>query len=602
MALRQCLLGITAIAGHADADIKTIVIEPRSLSGDGGVATYESLVGDIHAVLQPIVGGAQSWNDVAVVVDSANALNLSALSENGDWEHFVALLILTFPEIRWSFAVTANHKGFPHTDHDLAALSSKPRREPLFDPTGLREWVKQRTAAAHAAIPGQEKDQMRVPARVMRAASIDEERDYTLIQGYAAFRYGFRCDAVTSWTLMESLFGSANGAEPSKGHGCALLLEDMRLNFPDKPAAIRLSRLAKEGGKPCRADYCGLLDVNVDESNWRFLITTGQAGTDTDLLEVNSAALQRKKVGRGSVLYKPVGGMIDLWEKTGLVKELGGGTRAGNAPGFTWPPPIVPGEPSGGHGAPGKLTLVATTLLARARPHRQSVGSVGDFILGAVLALEAAELVGGKTPTLTLDAVAMRQEFEVRAEAGFVGAGFHFGLRRRLVELDAEVTAITRWFHEKKRRRSALDAKAQILNRLAGVFREAGLAEEDAQCLTALRRCNRTMMRPRNIDPAAWISHGVLSYGEWLLASFTRIPLVTVFWIVLLTWVAWRMAGAPPCFFPVREASDVAGWFFGSTASTGSTEKIVLSWICAVTGVFHLGVLISYLYSLIARK
>src|SRR5262249_15120838 len=154
------------------------------------------------------------------------------------------------------------------------------RREPLLDPTGLREWVKRRTNDVLSLLrkPG-DSGELGLPERKLRAVSIDEEAEYALMHGYAAYRYGFMADVVTSWSLMERVFDKEREA-----HGYSLILEDMRLKFPDKPATVHLSRLRAcslpDGAVTGRGHHCPLLDDARDLSSWRFLITTGQIGSD----------------------------------------------------------------------------------------------------------------------------------------------------------------------------------------------------------------------------------------------------------------------------------------------------------------------------------
>src|SRR5207249_821963 len=137
----------------------------------------------------------------------------------------------------------------------------------------------------------------------------------------------------------------------SVSHGYSLLLEDMRLAFPDKPMSVHLSRLDE------RAVWCPLLAWEKDTSRWRFLITSGQGGIDKTLLATNQDYLRNHQ--HGTVLYKPVGGLVDLWDKLGLPRD---------AVNFSWPPSLdVLGKEGLGHGTPGKLMLIADRLLQSAR-------------------------------------------------------------------------------------------------------------------------------------------------------------------------------------------------------------------------------------------
>jgi hypothetical protein len=432
----------------------------------------------------------------------------------------------------------------------------------------------------------------RLPERQALAAVIDEEAEFAHLHAYAAYRYGFRSAVITSWEVMKDRFGHGGGHDGS--HRYSLILEDMRLNFPDKPGEVKLSRLAQ------RADFCPLLDDNLDTARWRFLITTGQMGSDKELVNENKAYLERKTVGRGEVLYKPLGGIADLWEQMGLFSDLSEGGRPGNAPGFVWPPEFDVNVTYEGHGSPGKLSLIATTLLWRANAIKKNANSAPELVRGAVLASDAVELLGGKTPTLTFSAISLKNEFEVGAECEFMGAGYHFGLKTRLKELDDEVASVTRWYHENVRRRSALEAKAKVLNRLVIVFREAGRMEEELDCLAALRRLNRKLSAPKNVNPLAWVVYGLLSYGEWLLASFPRLLMLILFWLVVFVAAAQWMDAHPS----VGTATQVVLWFGGEpyTKNDDAWSMQILSWFVVMTGIFHIGVLISYLYSLISRK
>ena len=102
--------------------------------------------------------------------------------------------------------------------------------------------------------------------------------------------------------------------------------------------------------------------------------------------------------------------------------------------------------------------------------------TVKDFIKGAVLATDAAELLGGRTPTLTLAAIALKHEYEARAECAFVGVGYHFDVDGRIAEIGTQLRAVCQWFSRKNRRFSALDATVVITNRLGQCGFLAGIA------------------------------------------------------------------------------------------------------------------------------
>lgn len=335
----------------------------------------------------------------------------------------------------------------------------------------------------------------------------------------------------------------------------------------------------------------------------RLLITSGYDHDHRLAFASNKEFVKQKEkhIGRGDVIFKPLGGILDLWSKAGEMHAERSGQRAGNAPEFEWPLSLSADGELASHGAPGKLVLVAETLIRRAELLRTRAGTIRNFVLGAVFTTDATELLGGRTPMLTLLALTLKHEFETRAECGFVGAGYHFDVRSRTDEIELESEAVCSAFVAPARRLSALNAQSVILNRLAMVFREQGNFEEKSECMVALRKRNRWLQLERSGGASQWIPSGILWYTEFLLASFGRFVVAVSLWLLTLTTVwfvldqshGWKGA-----------VSGAWGGFFGGNAapSTATWELICWSCVALVSGMLHLGVLISYIYSLISRK
>jgi hypothetical protein len=596
--------------------------EPWELTRQNGLHAYDRAVALIDDLIAPPAGSGEG----IVLVDTVRPAELSAAAEAPGWEHLLAMLILTFPDVRWTFATCIGdaefgERKFPWAEHDLQHLVTGPQRDTLFDPTGLREWVRwctnsrlgELSAGDRKRSAGDPKYPFQMPERRLTAAAIDEESDYAYMHAYTAYRYGFRADAVTSWALMFHLFsGRDNRAE----HGYELLIEDMRLAFPDKPASVHLSKLgpdpAADGSSPSRArgtrdTNCPLLDLTRDRARFRFMVTTGQQGHDDKLVQHNKALLRQRNAkeggqSRGDLQFKPLGGICELWEKLGLTRDLHSGGRPGNADGYLWPSVPALEKEYDGHAAPGKLTYIAAALLRRAVRLKQSACAAADYVRVAVLSKDAAELLAGKTPTLTFAATALNQECEVRAECAFVGAGFHVRPTARLEELDAEIATVASWFHDDVSRRAQLDVRAGIANRLALAFRESGRMEEEHACLIELRRLNRKLSRPTPWWKLhLWPSHVVLAYGEWLLQSFGHLLTMIVVCVGIFAGLMWAlMEGNYGQTF-----GHVVAAFFGGAPYNDPTATLamrVTSWFAIGIGLFHLSVLISFVYSLISRK
>jgi hypothetical protein len=245
--------------------------------------------------------------------------------------------------------------------------------------------------------------------------------------------------------------------------------------------------------------------------------------------------------------------------------------------------------------------LVAETLLRRAEVFRNSAVTVKDFIKGAVLAGGAVEMLAGKTPTLTISALVLMHDYEARAECAFVGVGYHFDVKRRAAEIAREVQIVSGRFARRTVHRVMLDARVVIMNRLAKAFREAGQFEEEQECLVQVRHLHRKLTAPRNANPAKWAVHWLLVYAEWLLESFNRFVAAIVAWLIVATYL-WLMLA--PGEGGKAALSGAWGAFFGGNTADAETAMPLLCVSCFVVtaGLFHVGVFISYLYSLISRR
>jgi hypothetical protein len=620
---------------------------------------------------------ASSGDRCVVMVDAIDPDALSAIGEGG-WNTLVAMLILTFPDVEWLFGVIERSSRREHRPPEgicrpLTTLLRRAQREPLFDPTGLRDWVRSRTNEALRELEKNSRGRpLELPTRSDAAAIIEDEQDTAMLHAYTAYRYGFRAEVVSWWSLMQARFHDSGGPAAGKSHGYRLIMEDMRLNFADKPANVHLSYLdadpsrRKDGSKPPpgRAHHCNLLDNARDTSNWRFLITTGQMAKGGEEVDANREYLGRRRSvkgaqgGRASVVAKPLGGVCKAWEKLGFFeRSTNPEDRPGNAPEFVWPPRLSAEASGTGHGAPGKLSLISEALLRRSHSLKNAALGPADYLRAAVLATDAAELLGARTPTATLAAVAAKHECETLAECGFISVGVGFGLGRRLQEIELEAEAVCRWFHDEdprfrpedprsrhdQRERTTWDARASIVNRLATVFGDSGKREEEETCLIVLRGLNRRLRRPaRKINLPGWIFHGILAYAERLLYSFRAIVLAATLWLLgfaavhysmdanpsivqsITTAATWFLGaspgdpsplsnGYPPiAVSPPRAPSPAAGVAAGTPSQPASSPSLpappfrrsihVLSWVAVAVGLFHIGLLISHLYSLVSRR
>jgi hypothetical protein len=585
--------------------------------GLAAVEAYETLIKRVSSATQDEAG--LLLNTVVGLVDAVRPAKLNAIDEGG-WDNLVAMLILTFPEIYWIFGITFGTKeGWDNiqTHHNFGALLTSARRDPLFDPTGLRDWVRSNshtTEEERQAIKN-----LGIPRRTRCAAAIDEERSYAYLHGYAAYRFGCRVDVVTTWAFMQQQFGPAavsqattrelsNADEP---HHYWLLLEDMSLNFPDRPSREHLLRLNE------RATRCRKLDSTngqLEKSTYRILVTTGQTRPGDNAVAENRHYLRNKVFGKGKIVFKPASGMFDLWAKSGLLHQCENGQRVGNVLGFQWPPSFfgVVDEPEG-HGAPGKLMLIADTLMQRARALMDRADNIRIAVQGAVLATDALELTGGRTPTTAFDALSLKHRFEMLAECQFSGVEYHIHITPRIAEIALETSAIARWFHREQQTTAKLNAEMSMLSELVGILENHGQFDEMQICMNKVRHLHNTLwMRRRPLNRLLW---PVLRYLELLLSSFAAFLTVLLVWVVGLSLLFWWTGPNYEQWWP--GITDAVSGFFSVGApipnpdSTSTANGMannanwyyaVVGCVAIVSGFVHLGVFISHLYSIISRR
>lgn len=596
------------------------VNDPRRIVWDRnveGVDAYEPLTRRIELAAKGEYSSVP-LNDVVVLVDSVNQSGMSVVGEGGQWSSLIAMLILSFPEIRWVFGICKEKNSISIADinwvdiepyHSLSTLLTQSRRDPLFDPTGLRDWIRQITNKGLLAA----KDDLELPIRKKLAAAIDEEKAYAYIHGYTAYRFGYRVDAVTTWKLMSERFsGEKSTRIENEPHGYSLLLEDMSLNFPDRPPYKHLLKLDKSVTDPGRADCFPMLDSTdnvVENSEHRILITTGQTRPGDNTLAENRAYLRAKATGKGKVVFKPACGMFDLWDKIGLFKKFPNSRRKGNEENFHWPPEPASAQSgeSNGHGAPGKLMLVAETLIQRAEMLLDNVRIVGEAVQGSVLTTDALELTGGRTPTTAFEALSLKHQFEVTAECQFSGVEFHIQIKPRLQEIAVEVSAISRWFHSTQRANAMLNAEMHIQNQLVRVLRSFNQYDEEQICMNRVRHLHNGLWVRQNPFPRLAMAP-LLWYLELLLSSFAVFVIVIFVWIIGLSILYWLTATHETWGYGL---SDAITSFFsiggpihpdsGKDAGISVWNALVIN-IAIVSGFVHLGVFITHLYSIISKR
>jgi hypothetical protein len=268
------------------------------------------------------------------------------------------------------------------------------------------------------------------------------------------------------------------------------------------------------------------------------------------------------------------------------------------------------------HSAPGRLLLVAERLVQRAERIRRVAQTVPEAIHAALLSLEAQEYLGHRTPTTSLEALAVKHQCEALAECMFYGVEYNIEVQSRLEEIDRDVRSIVTWFGPMTRSFSMLSAEIGIVSDITLTFRGHNQFDEEQMCLARARALHRRLWFVRN-RRWAWIVYPVRAYVESLVGSLSRFLTAIVAWILLLSLLYARYcplparpSGAKPEISPVLQAfADAVVSFFGTQpphdilvlASQGA-GALTVALVAIVAGFVHLGIFVSYLYSSLARR
>jgi hypothetical protein len=529
-------------------------------------------------------------NSIAILDIGLYEWNLNPLSiTSPERNQLASMLTLAFPEIHWIFLMMRKvEDNYAYTFlwiDDLKRLLEKIDSipSPFFDPSNLRNSIRENTKKSDESV----KNYLQLHNEG-DSASIDEEEAYAYLHGYLAYKLGYRCFLVTTMRMMEEVF-KGNAVNKPK---IDLVFEDMFLNFPDREREPHLSDLRK------RDEKFGLLK---DVKN-RIFVTVGHRYISW--YESNKVYIQELKACDVKVkkVYKPSGGMYNILEEAGLLKEYYRRKRK------EWKNAKPDYEPETTvHSAPGRLLVIAEKLIDRAEKILHKAMTVQDCIHGALLALEAQELLGYRTPTTSLEAIALRHQLEVKAECMFYGVGYNIDMKKRFEEIAGEVRAVSGWFHPTVKKKSALNAQLGIITELIEILRDHGQFDEEQDCLKCLRKLNRKwyyLNRP-------WLSfiRPIHAYIETLVGSLPLFVLAILGWPFALGIFSYifrerfKIGGDKFQGFS-DHLINAFSTFFGlqPIGHPIGTISQILTFLMILGGFMHLGIFISFLYTLIKRK
>ncbi|MGZ8843122.1 MAG: hypothetical protein ACXW18_05635 [Pyrinomonadaceae bacterium] len=559
---------------------------------------------------------------IAVVEHSSltSLEELDPLNIYGGWSAVLSMLMLAFPEVHWiilspcqpaeEFLRQYHFISTPNLFHELEYILKCHHEgfSSLFDPAGLRNQIRRRISARF--------ETSYVPLRKECAASIDDEENYAFLNAYICYRFGFRCHVLTSYGIMSSVLTSLE--EP-----LALSFEDLYLNFPDKRQ--RLSDIShRDATFPLlknterRIFVTGGHEGDTWDTNIKYLKQRWLDGMDPAYKPRLRFRWRRTFTPSDNpptsnytwLLYKPEAGVFDVWNRSGLEEQL----ENGRAEGFVWPPPMHDENENTSHSAPGRMLLVAQRMIVRAERILKSGESVSEAVYGATLALEAQEYLGYRTPTTSLDAVALKHQLEVLAECMFYGVEYNLDTKRRFAEIQRDVECVGKWFRSKTREISKGNAKLGIVSDLVTIYRSFNQFDEEQAGLARLRDLYRKLWFKRNKHwPWAWLMLTVRWYIDLLLNSIITFCFVIAGWLVLFSGIYALLphGGVSRGFLSNLKhgIEDTIVTFFGLqpphelfALDTHGRLIVSVTMILILIGFLHLGIFVSHLYAMMTRR
>jgi hypothetical protein len=535
---------------------------------------------------------------IVVIVDAVDLRYLSADSDGLRWENLIALLILSFPDITWCFGQTfGSNQGF-----GLDNLTNRLDLTPLFDGQGLRQFIRSKAPVnSHPSI---------IANRESLAIAIDDEVEIAYLHAYSLYRSGYRAESITTNRSMHSLL-------KKEINELVLTLEDISLGFSDKPASEHYSANSER-----LKTFPGLAKPGLV----RVIITTGRTKSEN----------YRYPDG---VEYKPLGGIIDICNLIGGKRSVSPKLkRLADSDSI-----VGQGDDAFRHSAPGRLMLISSFLLHRIEKRSSSAVSTQRLLTQAIFAQDALELTAGRSPAVSLAALASMHRLEVMAEQQFVAIGFHSDQTARIDEITSDCKAITRWYYGSARNVASLNAQMSIVSTLLKSYRDDGKYEEEAMYSNHSSKIEHSLRLALSLQMSEnkpnsplvdRLTRNIVSRIRWAFASYFRVTstsllhlfLVISIWIFVLSasfvwqgssirppfstghvpWDSWFYCGLPEAissFFsagpPFRPTGELACEDKDLLGLRGYSTVVSIS---IASGALHMGIFVAMIVSRINRK
>ncbi len=353
-----------------------------------------------------------------------------------------------------------------------------------FDPTGLRTLVRNRYLGEVFGEKGKwavVKAREVLNSRVCNVAiAIDEERRFCHFNAYAAWKYGRRAWVVTTFEEFDKdpLWVASNTCGAAND---VVLLRDIDMRFPDVPDKLTVRENIKDIKKAPWKERTETEDYSLEGRSvekigekWKVYAVSSEANivspkekwpneksNQKDEERLGQRQHENKIQYRG--FSKPLGTIYDLSEylctieahshdedadavhrkpqddnknqsviakllkKTSSTKPNGEDSSS------------KPESSDSGHGAPYSNLMIAESLIGQSA---RCEGSPDSYLLGALLASEAYEILLGMSKTTALEALLAMHKAEVRAEVIFPGMSQYLQIEERKNDIESSAASI----------------------------------------------------------------------------------------------------------------------------------------------------------------
>lgn len=555
----------------------------------------------------------KATNKITVIVNEIDYTTIHPYSQT--WSGLISLLILAFPEVNWIFLEVSSEQDLNSPKHKEIIKKYfgidrliQPFGTSLFDAFGLRNNLRELLNTENEKY---NELHFNVPVRSQRALILDDEFDFCYYQALMAYCKGLRVHAIETWKEAKYILNFKDDVDDVISP-LVLSIEDLYLNYPDQYDR-NMSSLKERTGK--------LKNLNMTSPNLRRFVTVGHeiksedsySDNDPYLKERAETELNSLKIAfktKELLVYKPVKGIYTHWIDLGLHKVFSPKNKLKlfrNLK-FFWSAILSKKSDSNSenqintekreHSAPGRVLKIAQSLLKGIKEfdHPENLKTA---VYNAIRATDALELLAGKTPTTSIEALSLKHYYEVMAECQFVGVEYKLSLRKRLDDIKNQINYLAHWINKDRRKSFKLNAEAGIISKIMGLLEKDGRFEEMEVCRAKISAIRLKIEQKNDVKS---YKLGFLLFPIWFISwyinfalkSLLHITSLTLFILILFTSGFWLLGYGFIC-----SVNHTLSSVFALSIPPNSQ---FLGFLGVGFGILHFGLLTAYIYSRFMRR